>query len=144
MLYVWADYKDGHGYVPHMSFECEDRDDADFEIEDLKDHGHRAKYGKKFPPIHRDGEIIAECKMPKQRMTRQFGCILRYNEDQRSGQKKPDITYSVHTKYYEDGSLANGHYQLDFENGIRVFQECVNQMFSYPASVYEIADKKGV
>lgn len=77
-------------------------------------------------------KIIAELKIPKQRMTRPFGFILRYNEDG---------TYSVHRKYYDKtGGLDRGHYQLDFENGMRVFREECESLFSYSFSVYEIAD----
>jgi len=49
MFYIWADYRDGHGFVPHISFESHDQDDADFEIQDLKDSGYKAKYGSEFP-----------------------------------------------------------------------------------------------
>lgn len=48
LFYIWADHKDGHGFVPHMTFTRKDREAADFEIQDLKDHGSRAKYGAAF------------------------------------------------------------------------------------------------
>ena len=56
MKYIWADYKDGHGFVPHMSFDDENdpnkgttiMTDAQAEIQDLKDSGYGAKYGSEF------------------------------------------------------------------------------------------------
>jgi len=51
MLYVWVDYKDGKGFGPHMSFEDNEREEADFEIQELKEGSeeYEAKYGKEFP-----------------------------------------------------------------------------------------------
>lgn len=48
MLYVWVQYEKTGDFEPHMTFKKADRDDALFEIQDLKDHGHRAKLGAKF------------------------------------------------------------------------------------------------
>ena len=49
MQYIWVDYKEGHGFEPHMTFVKAEREEADFEIQDLKDHGFKAKRGEKFP-----------------------------------------------------------------------------------------------
>lgn len=49
MLYIWVQYDKQGNYEPHMTFKKSDKEDADFEIQDLKDHGHRAKYGENFP-----------------------------------------------------------------------------------------------
>lgn len=49
MLYIWVQYDKTGEYEPHMTFVKSEREEADFEIDDLKNHGHRAKYGAKFP-----------------------------------------------------------------------------------------------
>lgn len=48
MKYIWVDYKDGHGFVPHMTFKNSEKEEALFEIQDLKDHSYKAKFGEKF------------------------------------------------------------------------------------------------
>lgn len=59
--YIWVDYNDGHGFQPHMTFPktAEGRSDAKFEIQDLKDHGNKAKNGEPFPKIKKIDESIA-------------------------------------------------------------------------------------
>lgn len=49
--FVWVNYRDGQGFLPHMTFERteEGTEDAQFEIQDLKDQGYRAKFGPEFP-----------------------------------------------------------------------------------------------
>ena len=53
MIYIWVNENDGNGFVPHMSFENEKSDstvmtDWQAEIQDLKDHGFKAKKGDAF------------------------------------------------------------------------------------------------
>ena len=54
LLYIWVRYRDPDtdkledNWNPHTTFKRSDRDDADFEIQDLRDQGHRAKYGAAF------------------------------------------------------------------------------------------------
>lgn len=45
--YIWVDY--GNGFEPHMTFKKEDKEDAIFELEELKDTGYKAKFGEVFP-----------------------------------------------------------------------------------------------
>lgn len=49
MLYIYVQYDKQGDFEPHMTFVNREREEALFEIQDLKDHGHRAKFGKKFP-----------------------------------------------------------------------------------------------
>ena len=49
MTYIWVQYDKTGDFEPHMTFKKSEREEADFEIQDLKDHGHRAKFGPKFP-----------------------------------------------------------------------------------------------
>jgi hypothetical protein len=49
MFYIWVRYDRTGDFQPHMTFKKSERECADFEIRDLKDHGHQAKYGEKFP-----------------------------------------------------------------------------------------------
>lgn len=49
MLYVWVQYDKQGDFEPHMTFKKSEREEANFEIQDLKDHGHRAKLGGAFP-----------------------------------------------------------------------------------------------
>ena len=46
MLYIWVKYD--NEFEPHMSFSIEDKEDALFEIQDLEDQGHKAKFGRGF------------------------------------------------------------------------------------------------
>ena len=53
MIYIWVNENDGNGFVPHMEFENEKADstimtDWQAEIQDLKDHGFKAKKGDAF------------------------------------------------------------------------------------------------
>jgi hypothetical protein len=48
MFYIWVQYDKQGEYAPHMTFKKCDKDDALFEIDDLKRQGHRAKFGEKF------------------------------------------------------------------------------------------------
>lgn len=49
MLYIYVQHDKRGEFQPHMSFKKSERDYAECEIQDLKDHGHRAKFGAKFP-----------------------------------------------------------------------------------------------
>lgn len=49
MIFIWVDYRDGGGFEPHITFQEGDMDDALFELQDLRDHGYRAKIGGRFP-----------------------------------------------------------------------------------------------
>ena len=46
MFYIWVKYDTE--YEPHMTFTNEKHEEARFEIEDLKEHGHKAKFGEEF------------------------------------------------------------------------------------------------
>jgi len=46
MIYIWIN-EDGE-WCPYMSFEDNEKDEAEFEVEDLKDHGYDAEYGPSF------------------------------------------------------------------------------------------------
>ena len=45
MLYIWIKYDGVKNYEPHISFEDEDKEDALFEIQTLRDEGIKAKFG---------------------------------------------------------------------------------------------------
>lgn len=48
MLYIWVQHEKTGEFEPHMSFKKAEREDAVFEIDDLKQQDHRAKFGGKF------------------------------------------------------------------------------------------------
>lgn len=51
MFYIWVDYKDGRGFEPHNCFDESEKEEADFEIQVLRDEGYKAKYGQAFPSV---------------------------------------------------------------------------------------------
>jgi len=55
--YVYVDYGDDIGLEPHMSFTKDEKEEAEFEIRDLKDSGYKAKFGAVFKPFPKDTRL---------------------------------------------------------------------------------------
>ena len=49
--YIWVKWSGFDNYEPHITFlkDDEGKADAAFEIEHLRESGHKAKYGNEFP-----------------------------------------------------------------------------------------------
>lgn len=73
---------------------------------------------------------IAEFKAPKQRMTRQFGYVIK---------QQADRSYSVHRKFYDrENSYEHGTYDLTYEKAAAEFAECVRRhVTSYPPETFD-------
>ena len=71
--------------------------------------------------------IIAEAVGPKQRMTRRFGYVLVDNYGD----------FSVHRKYYDDGSLEDGHYNLTEEQAWETFKKKVDYLLSFGPGTWD-------
>lgn len=49
MFYIWIKYVGTDAdYEPHMTFTNEELEEAQFEINDLRDQGYLAKFGREF------------------------------------------------------------------------------------------------
>jgi hypothetical protein len=49
MIYIYVQWDKQGVYEPHITFKNSEKEYAKLEIQDLKDSGHRAKTGPKFP-----------------------------------------------------------------------------------------------
>lgn len=79
-------------------------------------------------------EYIAEFKAPKQRITRQFGYVIKHD------QSKGERGYSVHRKFYDaPHSYEHGSYDLTYDGAAKLFAEKVTRhVTQYPPEVFDV------